>query len=281
MLGQRSNGTTSRAFTLVEILVVLAIISILITISVVVAGRVTQGGRVSATQDLIKVLDATLTSYMSEREAKIPAVYRDDAGEYFPLWDGRPNVNGAVDRDTVPAMPSLALYLLIAGEVPAVEKTLQGIDSKYIRKESNIVNLEGRTLRKRPGPALPLAAGVSYSILDAWGRPIRFVHPAFDGGGGDYFADGNVRARDPVGYDVDSDGNVSGTRELLRRSYRPFDPSSSTAANPVPVGDADEGICVSGRPYFYSAGPDGDPGTRQDNVYTMRPTFPPETEKLD
>jgi len=279
MLGQRSNRTTARGFTLVEILVVLAIISILITISVVVAGRVTQGGRVSATQDLIKVLDSTLTSYISEREAKVPAVYRDDADNLFPLWDGRPVVNGAVDRDTVPALPSQALYLLIASEVPAIQKTLEGIDSKYIRKETNIVNIEGQTLRKRPATGEPLQNGVSFSILDAWGRPIRFVHPAFDGGGGDYYSDGSLRARDPIGYDVDANGTVAGVRELLRRSYRPFDPSSSPAANPV--GDADEGLCVSGRPYFYSAGPDGDPGTRQDNVYTMRPTFPPETEKLD
>ncbi len=269
---------TSRAFTLVEILVVLAIISILITISVVVAARVTQGGRVTATQDILRVLDTALTSYMADREAKVPAVYRDDAGEYFPLWDGRKDVNNEVDRDAYPAEPSLALFLHIASEVPAVDQTLKGIDSRFIKQlpDIRVFTPPGQPLRKNIGGTLTAVKG--YTILDAWGRPIRFVHPAWDGGGGQYWDGNSLVARDPVAYDVNANGNAGEANELLRRSYRPFNPNTSTAANPV--GDADEGICINGRPYFYSAGNDGDPGTRQDNVYSVRPTFPPETEKF-
>jgi hypothetical protein len=48
-------------------------------------------------------------------------------------------------------------------------------------------------------------------------------------------------------------------------------------------GQADEGLCPGNRPYFYSAGPDGDPGTRGDNIYleTARPTYPPETSNYN
>jgi len=249
----------------------------------VVAGRVTQGGRIRATEDIIKVLDTVLNSYIAEREGKVPSVYRDDAGEYFPLWDGRENVNNAVDRDANLAEPSLAIFLHIASEVPAVEQAIKGIDAKFIGQ------LPATGIRVFSPPNLPLRRSVNgtltqvkgITIKDAWGRPIRFVHPAWDGGGGQYW-DGNslIGARAPVSFDVDADGNNAEPAELIRRSYRPFDPSMVPVGVANPVGDADEGICVNGRPYFYSAGPDGDPGTRQDNVYTTRPTFPPETEKL-
>ncbi len=46
------------------------------------------------------------------------------------------------------------------------------------------------------------------------------------------------------------------------------------------VGDADEGICPSNQPYFYSSGTDGDPGTREDNVYSTIPRFPSRTAEL-
>ena len=277
MQGQRSTQRNGRAFTLIEIMVVLAIIAILITISVVVAGRVSQGGRIAATQDIIRILDTALVSYVADREAKVPAVYKDDAGEYFPLWDGRPNVNNLVDQSVLPE-PSLALFLHIAAEVPAIDQTIKEIDTKFI-KQLPMINVTGvaQPLRKNIGGLLTPVKG--YTILDAWGRPIRFVHPALDGGGGDYW-DGGNRTRDPLSYNVDSDASPEEANELMRRSFRPFDPSATIPGAPNPVGDADEGICVNGQPYFYSAGPDGDPGTRQDNVYTTRPTFPPQTANL-
>lgn len=274
MQGLGSSRTTGRGFTLVEILVVLAIIAILITISVVVAGRVTQGGRVAATRNMLDVLDTALNSYIADREGKVPAAYRDDANEYFPLWDGRRDDPSTIDA-AVPAEPSLALFLHIATEVPAIDQTLKGIDTKFIRQLPDIrVWSVNQPLRKNIGGTLTAVKG--YTILDAWGRPIRFVHPAWDGGGGDYWSGSTVTNRNPLTYNVNSNNNDSEPEETIRRSFRPFDPSASGNF----VGDADEGICANGRPYFYSAGPDGDPGTRQDNVYTVRPTFPPETEKL-
>lgn len=280
MQPQRAVRIGARAFTLVEILVVLAIISILITISVVVAGRVTQGGRVRATENLIKVLDNALTSYMADREGKVPAVIRDDAGEYFPLWDGREDTNNAVDRDQHPAQPSLALFLHLAKDVPAIDELLKGIDARFVQRVATIrVFSHNNPLRKRETASGPLVDVSGVTILDAWGRPIRFVHPAWDGGGGKFWDGNSEVARDLIAFDVDSDGNVGEAGEVLRRSYRPFNPTGVPVA--TPVGDADEGLCVNNRPYFYSAGPDGDPGTREDNVYgAVRPTFPPETAQF-
>jgi prepilin-type N-terminal cleavage/methylation domain-containing protein len=278
MRSQRANQRTVRGFTLVEILVVMAIIAILITISVVLAGRVTQGGRVRATENLIKVLDNALTSYMADRESKVPAVFRDDAGEVFPLWDGREDANNAVDRDAHPAEPSLAMFLFVARDVPAIDTMIKGIDARFLKTLPDLRTpaAHNNPLRMRPaaGQAPVVVSGIT--VLDAWGRPIRFVHPAWDGGGGRYWDGSSLQsARSLITFDVDSDGNVGEAGEGIRRSYRPFEPDSVPVS--TPVGDADEGICVNGRPYFYSAGPDGDPGTREDNVYSFRPEFPRET----
>jgi len=38
------------------------------------------------------------------------------------------------------------------------------------------------------------------------------------------------------------------------------------------VPDSDGGLTSGNRPYFYSAGPDGDPSTLEDNVYSNAPT---------
>ena len=127
-------------------------------------------------------------------------------------------------------------------------------------------------------------------IKDPWGNAIRFVHPKFQGGYGDYAnSAGTVIARTAqpminsggVGamtLDVKRGGiNVARGQMQIRRSYRPF---PSTSANDT--GDADEGLCAGGRGYFYSPGPDKDAGTRADNVYSESPpVFPTETANFN
>jgi hypothetical protein len=112
-------------------------------------------------------------------------------------------------------------------------------------------------------------AGVGTTVLDAWGNPIRFVHPVWQGGYGAFVkADGTLDSSRPDRKVPSVDGL---TEISYTRSYR-------TAAGGS--GSADEGLCPGNRPYFYSAGRDGDPGTREDNVYGTPPSFPAETAKL-
>ena len=120
------------------------------------------------------------------------------------------------------------------------------------------------------------------NIRDAWGRPMRFVHPAFHGGYGDFW--------DPVAERLDGSRGI--LKVLLptnsgrpfpmeyKRSYRPF-AADAPGRKATWIGDADEGMAVGGRGYFYSAGEDGDPGTRANNVYSTVPRFPVETRDFD
>lgn len=255
-----------QGFTLVELLVVIAIIGILMTLALVVGGRVAKGGERSLTESTIRALDATLTAYIAEREAKFPTYFVDDSNQVFPIIDGRragQNTLGA------PAQPTIALYLLLAEQVPGVQEALKGIDKKFMTRKQVVDSDPSRIVKDRNGQPID-----GLFINDAWGNPIRFVLPSYHGGHGEFCGtNGTVEnGRPPIPVKI-AKFNYD---EQWRRSYRPFDNAQLGRY----VGDSDEGMCVGGRPYFYSAGPDGDPGTRDDNVYTVTPQFPLETRDL-
>lgn len=250
-----------RAFTLIEVLVVIAIIGLLSAIALVVGSKVTGGGQDRLTADTIRMLDLALNGYLADRSGKFPSYLEDTAPSprKFPIIDGWAGAANAAQ----PIEPTIAMFVHLASEVSSVDSTIKGIETKQItrgdirRSSDNLVAREG-------------AGNISgVFVNDAWGRQIRFVVPAFHGGHGPFVtAAGNVNGTRPL-RTVKLEGNLTAD---YSRSYRP-------AAGKA--GYADEGLCPGNHPYFYSAGEDGDPGTRADNIYTVRPTFPNETAKLN
>ena len=102
------------------------------------------------------------------------------------------------------------------------------------------------------------------TIVDAWQRPIRYVHPKFDGL---FHPTG-----DPAGFMTLSDAAVLGPPPQGRIYATDGVRRNNAAAGGEPA-DSDGGLCVGNHPYFYSAGPDGDPSTIEDNVYSVKPQF--------
>ncbi len=318
----RNSGQGRRGFTLVELLVVIVIIGVLTSLVIGMAWRVTQGGRASATQSVLHALDSLLTEQVAAREAQPspfvktrPKLYIDlispldnprneleDPHEYvFPIIDGRmsgrvfpivfplegtpPAADHPFDRDLDPVEPSGALFLLaLAAGGGNADAALKGIDSKFIQRrdvwafgwqaDDSTGEPTGGAVRKRL--RIPV-------VLDAFGNPIRFVHPAYAGGYGDYFSLGPNPPNPPRGMvtrpplTVSYLNGGSPTPMPFLRSYRPWNLDGVSQPVGNPVGDGDEGICQGGSPYFYSCGNDGDPGTRKDNIYTTTPQFPKET----
>jgi hypothetical protein len=101
-------------------------------------------------------------------------------------------------------------------------------------------------------------------VFDAWGHPLRFVHPAFKGT--------IYGTRGSSGNSPDQPTDVSavlgnappGTQYICAQIRR-----NKTTDGGGP--DSDGGIPPTTRPYFYSAGPDGDPSTQDDNIYIAKP----------
>lgn len=260
---QSGGRSLARAFTLIELLVVIGIIAVLVAIGFTVATTVLNSGRSQATQSTIIALESAVgelstSAGLRPKDYKAYEFVDGSQSVLLPIADGRLGTAGFSKSDR--ALPSLGRLLRVVKEtVPGIESRWQQLDSSSLQV-SDIGNDE--------------ASVSGDEVLDTWGNPIRFVHPSFDGGYGDWFdSEGDRERRD----ELDLPGGVTGQILTLRRSFRPFNPTNTTV--PDPIGDADEGICPGGSSgYLYSAGPDGDPGTRADNVYaSVIPEYPAET----
>jgi prepilin-type N-terminal cleavage/methylation domain-containing protein len=255
------------AFTLVELLVVIGIIAILVALAVVVGSKVVEGGKARSTADVIRVMDTSLGAWQFNARTNLPefleAPNRSGGATFYPIIDARQAGN---EDWTAPARPSTTYYTALVLQDPSIGTEFQQLDSTFV--SPSLEELSDDPLRKLR----------ALEIRDAWGRPMRFVHPAFHGGHGPYWDAEAKRVesgRDVLRVEVPT-GKGRPIAVDFRRSYRPFDPNNANRKDGW-VGDADEGMAVGGRAYFYSAGQDGDPGTRADNVYSTQPQFPVET----
>lgn len=249
MVSRRTHAASKgRGFTLIELLIVILIISVLIALGLAVGTRVIGGSKAGQTRDLAKTLDTVLNSYVSATD-RLPPAYIIDPREgsggatigsrptYFPMADG---IGG--DRGDV--INSIGLFLSEATSVAGITPILEGVDAKNYRE---FAYTPAADLSTDPGATEPLLP----TMLDAWGQPMRFVHPRFHG-----------VVRDSVNLSRDDwlgpapDNGVYFPDEFRR------DPDE---------GDADGGLTTNSQPYFYSAGPDGDPSTVEDNVYLVEP----------
>ena len=267
-------------FTLVEVLIVIVIILLLVGISLAVGRRVVTGGKWRSTEATLNTLDAIITEYCANSGGKVPPFYTDAMGTSFPLVDGRILPTAVNDQP----QPALALFLLMASrESATARRMIEGIDGQFITRTFVFAYGAGAAEGQIATAPQLIEAPV---ILDGWGRPIRFVHPAFHGGYGDYHtlnpATGLYSQQQTGRPALDVSPPTTALRTTVTavqfsRSCQPapqVDPGVNTR-----TGDADEGRCLANRPYVYSMGPDGDAGTRVDNVYlpSGKPQWPTET----
>lgn len=266
-----STSAARRGFTIIELLIVIGIIAVLSAIALVAGGKVLTGGKRAATQDVMRVLDTALDAYISSKGGNPPPWVETVPGNdltlkrVFPVADVRDVANNAM-------VNSVGLFMLQCVDVPTTQGHLNGIPARFIASRPI---RGGNNIRSIP------------TIIDAWGNPIRYVHPAFDG----------VIAVDSAvpgtGVELDSldlpDLKTGQTRgfapgQTVRRTYKNSDDS-------LPFGaDGDGATCIGNRPYFYSVGEDLKTGfltetngtlkenRNADNVYTTIPALP--NEKL-
>ncbi len=83
------NRASQRAFTLIEIIVVIAIISILVAIAYPVSQRMVAGGRAAACLSNLRQLGGGLSAYLNENDMKMPTLQlgRDSISQDVPVID--------------------------------------------------------------------------------------------------------------------------------------------------------------------------------------------------
>jgi len=284
-----------KAFTLIELVMVVSIIALLAAITIGVGASMADSGRKRATEGVLQVLDQSLADYIATSGSAPPAIVAVTLKEnfggkargdivYYPAVDGV--INELVPNDD-PSAPerhyqinSIGFYLASLGTSSAIDELLSSIDGSMMSNYDLPDDLQPGLL----------------TIFDAWGNPIRYVHPKFDGIIEDSTGPADRRVLGEAGVALDI-LNTSGagpgyfTPESLPTdlSFVPFDgieirrnkillidqeeARRSGGVNYPVETDSDGGKCPSQRPYFYSAGPDGDPATIEDNVYTTMPEF--------
>ncbi|MFO0830787.1 MAG: type II secretion system protein [Phycisphaerales bacterium] len=276
-----------RAFTLIELLVVIAIIGVLAALVLGVGQAVVGSAKKQATQDTLAVLDSALAAYMDETDGLPPAFVLDDESvtnpaqqKYWPMSDVRNldfNTPGNVAgiRQGAQMVNATGLFYREAEKLPRVKAILDKIPSQYVVRKD--VDSAGN-------PNTANSQQTLVTISDAWGRPIRFVHPAFDG----VLQKNNAS----TGLDLSTSPpemrvNPQVAQKSIAQNIRRNDlftvaPASVTLAEQV--ADSDGGRCTGNRPYFYSAGEDGQVGWSDatagavnynaDNLYSQKPVLP-------
>lgn len=275
-------------FTLIELMIVIGVIALLTVITLSVGTSMINTGKKHATKGVLEALDQTLEAYIDAKGEMPPAlveIRNDDLPRSIATLVGNDNpafypaVDGTTDRGQI-QINSVGLYLYAAQNVPAVQDILAGINPKLIKQYAPTGAAGGG------GGGFGNASSMAeqptlLTVFDAWGNPIRFVHPKFDG-----IIEKNRRAEGSDGeqFNISRHQNgffekglldlLEGNRSFIIQNVRrnKMTPAERTE-DPDLVADSDGGKCPGPRPYFYSAGPDGDPSTTEDNVYTTVPTF--------
>jgi prepilin-type N-terminal cleavage/methylation domain-containing protein len=270
-----------RGFSLIELLVVIGIIALLIAIVVAVGATVTSGAKQRATLDTIRVLDSSIDSYVASTGA-IPRAWIDNphvADTVLPVADavlgaglsGDPTLT-ADSPDRPRLINSVGFYLQQAAQVESANAAIQAIDDKLVAVRSTTDPVgAGDGMNNVGEPGIP-------TVLDGWGRPIRYVHPAFDG-----IIEANGRSANTLAGAVSpvpllpsvAASQLPGGGSFRLRRNRIMPEEFIELGGQIATGqrDSDGGQCPGDRPYFYSAGPDGDPATTDNNVYSTTPNF--------
>lgn len=285
MQTQRPKHTRS-AFTLLELLIVIGIIAGLAAITLIVGTAVLDTGKKRATLGVLQTLDEALAAYIDTKNTNPPPLVEipssrlggGDLGNlanggsfYFPAVDGRGALN---TNEEFLEINSVALFIESVRSVPETQELINSISPRFLRNY---------TPNPDQFPQLLTA-------FDGWGNPIRYVHPKFDG----------IQEREPRSLgDAGEPVNIANPRKpffvagalpedftsvirykFIRRN-RLIDADfgddglsggSQGGMNMGQLSDYDllpdsDGGIAGNRPYFYSAGPDGNPATLEDNIY--------------
>jgi len=256
-----------RGFTLIELLIVIIIVAVLMSIVVAVGHQVLQSGKQRMTIGAIKILEESLTEVISQNQGS-PRPYLEDPrsendGRFVqPIVDGR-NFTKGENRQVI--INSGGLYMAQASEFEGVKEIFSGLDSKIVK----LFNPD--RLRKGDKQVLTLWEHWDLpTVMDGWGNPVRYVHPAFDGliYGADWEHPGDTEEATAV--DTAAVYPLSPPLRYAFDKFRRNNEPTTNSKGPVDP-DSDGGLCPGNHPYFYSAGPDGNPATIEDNVYSVVP----------
>lgn len=165
-----------RAFSLLEVMIVVALVALLATITVLVGTGVMERGKADQCRQILSVLDSSLTEYEAEKGA-MPLYTGDKIHREDPKINYNPPSGFTEGGDE---RPEVAVYLAQAIGLPGVNNQLSTIDPGLLAPRSEIYeDLAGS--EEFAGELRPLPQGLvddRPSLRDPWGMEILYVHPS-------------------------------------------------------------------------------------------------------
>lgn len=237
---QTAQRTRLRAFTIVELLVVIGIIAILVTIVFGVAAGVRNSANRQLTETALAGLESMLEEYIGDT-GRIPAIpkrflhYRQNDFEDFYRFPREPLTGPDEER-----IFGVAAFLRQARGIGSVDTILGGLPERLVVRRgaieayigpAGVADFEGTGFEQEDERRAP-------TILDGWGHEIYYLHPA-------------VRPNPTL--NLSADFRI-GKRFGVSQSGRPFFMSVGPDGR---AGDRESGL---GEQYL------------QDNVYSTQPT---------
>lgn len=161
-MSRLSSNRSCRGFTLIEMLVVLAVIGVLASILFIAGAAVTSRQKIRATENLLITLDRILDVYMIERGTIPP--YNPDQYVGTP---GQNNGLQSFNGRNHPARPDAAVFLAQASGYGEVDTLIQSIPNEFVRS--------------RPLPNNNTQGVRAPSIVDSWAESGWPVDPENQG----------------------------------------------------------------------------------------------------
>lgn len=234
-----------RAFTLLELLVVLGILLLLIGLFIGVGVNVTRNQKASQTRGVLEALNRALDEYMIANSDNIPPFVREayacvpgHDGPFGRDEDGGLIVSPAIfinNVDIMPQRPDAAVFIRQARGIGDVDSILGQVPERFL-----IVTSIPESAVLAPCPVGNVTSAAP-SVVDAWAVTDWM---GLQGGTGA----ASVQAAWPI------------LEQSLIYYVHPNNRRNRGTGGPGPeFPDAQElyGSCVNGRPYFVSAGVDG------------------------
>lgn len=232
-----SNNQRRRAFTLLELLVVISIIAILIGLLIGAGVAVTRNGKRNATKGALEALNRALDEYIIANGNNIPPFnaldYACTPGGDGP--NGDTNTSAYVSNGYMPQRPDASVFIRQARGIGDVDAILGAIPDRFL-----IVTAAPRT-----ATPIPECQGNEFdtapSVVDAWS----------DSDWPGIVGDPTDSAVIERAWPIRKQSLIYYVHPNNRRDR------SDPALDQFPDAQELYGSTVNARPYFFSAGPDG------------------------
>jgi len=163
-----------RAFSLIEMLIVIGLVVLLASITVVVGRSVIAKAKIDQCRQILQTLDATLTEYQADKGAIPPFVAR----AYLPPLRSQNEPSPAPNRRL---WREIAVYLEQVKGYSGIDKQLGTIDATFLVERLQIYDdLEGYGYAGGHVEPTDDPRWLLPSVRDPWGMEILYIHPHAD-----------------------------------------------------------------------------------------------------